>query len=283
MAIVGLALAARAAGPGGPPPIGIRPLGPEEESWDSMLPIFGDKARARGYSVPLPLGISANAFYMERAIEVKSVEVSANGGPFVPVDDFLDFGVKTHITSVGARFDCWLFPFLNIYALGGAFHNESAVRIDLINPVSGVPHLLIDQSSGFDGSMYGYGATISGGFKRFFATVDLDYTVADLGFAESVTSLIYTSRIGWNGMIDRKPFRAWVGVAYWDSERAIIGSIALPGGGTLQYDVLQAPLHPWNAELGATMEFTRHWTGAVVLDSNFNEMFSVALNLSYRF
>src|SRR5678815_1072950 len=73
------------------------------------LPIWGDKARAAGYEIPLPFGAGFIYNYIERDIEVNDLRIGINGAPLSSVSDFVDLGSRSHVNVALGRFDVFIF------------------------------------------------------------------------------------------------------------------------------------------------------------------------------
>ena len=108
-----------------------------EERWSSFLPLMAEEARKRGYELPLPFGASAIYNYLERDIEVTDLGIGVNGAPVGSVSDYVDLGSTSHVNVALARFDAWILPFLNVYALLGHIDNQSTTRAVVTVPVPG--------------------------------------------------------------------------------------------------------------------------------------------------
>lgn len=252
------------------------------ERWSSFLPLLGDEAREAGYTLPLPFGISPSFFFLSRDVEVKSVKLGVNGRPLRAVDDFVGLDVRTNTYNAMMRLDAWLLPFLNVFLLGGYTVTDSDVSLTATLP--GIGSRTIEGSGTSQGPTYGGGATIAGGYEQLFFGVDTMYAVADIDtLDDEIRALIVMGRVGWNGSVSGFPVRLWTGATYWDTEREVSGTIRSPGGGTLDFEVLQGPVHPWNANFGSQIEFDPHWYAVLDLGLNFQDMVSVTTSFGYRF
>src|SRR5215510_3770291 len=84
------------------------------------LPIWGDKATARGYSLPFSAGVSVQYFGQRSDILIDNLLVGFNGGTMHNLDNIVRFdNVKSRSDGLSLRPDIWLFPFLNIYGILG--------------------------------------------------------------------------------------------------------------------------------------------------------------------
>ncbi len=119
------------------------------ERWSSFLSLMGDEARKRGYELPLPFGVGINFLLLKRNIEVTDVEAGLNSDPQpVPVDLALD--TKTFVSNMTLRFDTWLLPFFNLYAMAGYTQSESRGNVDaaisLENDTRQIPNMIVERN-----------------------------------------------------------------------------------------------------------------------------------------
>lgn len=99
----------------------------ESDDSDSYFPIWGDEARARGYSIPLPF-VNLSYMNMRGDIMVDSITFSGLklGNHPIPSDMFaIDAGhTREKSKTENLRLDMWVFPFLYVYWILG----HTAVR-----------------------------------------------------------------------------------------------------------------------------------------------------------
>ena len=85
----------------------------------SGLPIWGVEAEAKGYQIPYPFGIGITAYSARQPVNIQDLQLARNGPP-VSVKNFLQINtVDTSQQNVSAKFDVLVFPFLDVYVLGG--------------------------------------------------------------------------------------------------------------------------------------------------------------------
>ncbi len=219
-----------------------------------LLPIWGDKAMDTGHKLPLPYGAGCTFYYVERDVDVKEVSVGLGAnGPMRPVEDYLEFDVRTYVRNYSVKFDAWLFPFMNVYALAGYMENKS--RIDMRVTVDGTDYA-INTYGNFNGATYGVGTVLAGGYANYFMTFDYTYVFSemddfDTDFKGSVAGL----KMGWKGPIRQYDTRIWVGGTFWDTEREMAGSV----GNVLRFKILQAPEDRFNYNVGGNVELNDHF------------------------
>ena len=252
-------------------------------TWDRKLPIFGAEAVKRGYEIPLPFGISANLIYLKRDIQVKNIRAAFVGNPLQDVDDFFSIDIGVEVVNYAARFDVWIFPFLNVYGLAGHTTSKNAVDVAFTLPGPLPVEAMVMEKVDTSGPTYGGGLTIAWGHKQMFVVADANRTFTDLGnLGGKIDAFIASFRGGWNGKIGRRNTRIWAGAMYWDTEREISGQGTTPMGRDVAFSVVQGPVNDWNATVGANIEFSKHWN--LLLEYGFYKDLDMLISgINFRF
>jgi len=113
-------------------------LAPEpERRWDSFLPLGGESVRASGRELPLPFGLGASVMSQWQNYEFKEIRLGIGGAPVAKMDGLRVSPAAGHDSSFLGRFDAWLFPFLNIYGIGGYTSGKTATTVQV--PPAGPP------------------------------------------------------------------------------------------------------------------------------------------------
>ena len=259
---------------------------PTEQRWSSFLPLMKGEAIARGYELPLPFGVSVIYNYIARDIDVFDVRIGVNGAPPTTVSQFLNLGSNSSVNAALIKLDAFLLPFLNLYLLGGYLENESTstgqVTLPPVGPGPG-REFDIEIPTSLSGFVLGGGSTIAAGYDVFFVTVDANYSVTDIGFADEFVALVASSRAGWNGKFGDIPTRLWLGAAYWDTENTARSTVEVAGVGTVQFEADQGPSHPWNASIGGQTVFRAPWEAFAEYGFNFQDVHFFAGGVTFRF
>ena len=254
---------------------------------DRVLPLLGDLARERGIELPLPFGVGAVYYHLERAIEVTDVRVGRNGAPPTSVSDRAQFATDSRVDNLNVKFDAWLLPFVNVYAVVGYVWNESDTRLDVT-----LPPLLpggqertarVTVPTSLDGTVGGVGLTLAGGYGPWFLTYDVNVAQADLGFDDRFKAVIASIRAGWNGKVRARPLRAWLSATDWNTFAVAKGTIIGPDGDALAFEVDQGPRYRYTYGAGAQYA-PRHWFDLVLdLGTDFHGGWYLALVPVARF
>ena len=227
------------------------------------LPFLGDLARKRGIELPLPFGAGAVYYYVGRDITVSDLRVGRNGAVPASAGDFVQLAATSSVNNLNVKFDVWVLPFVNVYAIAGYVWNESQTTFDLalppLGPGGAVRPRRVTLPTSLNGSVGGLGITLAGGYGPFFLALDANAAQADLGFDDRFHAVVTSLRSGWNGKLGARPFRVWANATYWDTFATASGTIEDPdGGGTLRFEVDQGPAHPWT--YGAGLQYShRRW------------------------
>jgi hypothetical protein len=228
----------------------------ESAGSQSVLPFLGEEARKRGIELPKPFGAGLVYYYLNRSIEITDVRVGRNGAPPASVSDFAQLGAEARVNNANVKFDVWLLPFLNVYAIAGHIWNESETTIDVTLPPvlpGGAPRQRrLTVPTEMQGSVGGLGITLAGGYGPFFFAGDVNGARADLGFDDRFKAVVTSIRSGWHGQAGRRPIRAWINATYWDTFTEAKGTVDDPDGGTLAFEVDQGPAEPWTFGVGAS-------------------------------
>jgi hypothetical protein len=251
--------------------------------WYSQLPLLAEEARKRGYELPLPFGAALILTGLDgREIEVTDVRIGLQGNPAQSVSDFVDLGSTSEVFNANIKFDAWLLPFLNLYALAGYVHNTSNTHAR----VTLVPGLIESETSietELDGVVGGVGATLAGGYQNFYMVADCNYNRAALGFDDEFIALIASLRVGWMGKLGEVPLQMWVGVGNWDTAATAKGHGTLPNGAELVFEADQKPKTNWMYDVGANIEFSKRWQLVVDVGADFDGGYYVVIGPTFRF
>jgi len=253
----------------------------------SGLPLLADEALKRGHELPLPFGTGLILTgLMDREIDVSDVRIGIEGSE-QSVSDYAMLGSSSDVFNANFRFDTWILPFLNVYALAGYVHNESETTIRVTLPAPGplpgeiVREATIDTS--LDGYVGGVGMTLAGGYKSFFVVADYNYNRADLGFDDKFTAKIGSIRAGWQGKVGGRPLQTWLGAGNWDTAATAKGHADLDDGRRLVFEADQHPHTNWMYEVGVNFFPTKNWQLFADFAADFNGGYALILGPTWRF
>lgn len=258
------------------------------EPYTRILPIWGDKAREKGYDLPLPFGVAANAMIQQVRPKIEELKFGL-GTPKERPGINIEGSKVTSATLIG-RADMWLFPFLNVYGFGGAIKgimdinvNVAAFTTDGIN----IPAFSLNINDDYNGATGGVGLTLAGGYKEFFGTLDTNYAKTYLDFLNGKVDVFTTTpRVGMRINSEKYGFgNVWAGVMYIDMRERLKGSIMVDTPGPirreLHYDLYFTTKDKYTLLGGGMWEFSQKVQAMVEVGVGGRK--SLLGSLSYRF
>ncbi|USD39390.1 MULTISPECIES: hypothetical protein [Ferrimonas] len=253
------------------------------EEQGSLFPIWGDEARARGYTIPKPYGLSLSYMDLSNPVEVNSI--SLTGTDLLEAVSVDAPNANFDGYNVTVRGDLWVFPFWNLYGIIGYTDGDSVATIESLgcdaSKVSGVGDKLlcaaIDavgpavQGAPFalelNGGSYGIGTTLAGGIGNWFALVDMNYTYTSLSALDGeIGTFTGAPRVGYRWELARgSEMRAFIGGMYMAMDQELSGNIsdllpevaAIAGDG--KFKVSQKGTSRWNGVVGAMYSWRGEW------------------------
>jgi len=254
-----------------------------DSPWYSRLPFLAEEARKRGHELPLPFGAALVVTGLDgRKIEVTDTRIALDGNPGQSISNFVDLGSTSQVFNANLKFDAWILPFLNVYALVGYVHNNSDTHAR-ITVLPGGPGSDAEITTSLDGMVGGVGLTMAGGYKQLFVVADYNYNKADLGFDENFTASIASLRAGWMGKISDHPTQLWVGVGNWDTAATAKGHGTLEDGTTFTFEADQKPKTNWMYDLGVNFEVSKRFQFVVDVGADFDGGYLFIIAPTYRF
>ena len=265
---------------GNNPVMDVKPLGdpitpPKEEypPLQDVFPIWGKKARARGYNLPLPMGASLNYIYMKQGIEFNEVQVGFDGEDFELPPGSVTFNDPIRQDNIGVlRTDLWLFPFLNIYGLFGYLSGNIKTEVGIPKEMTANDEpMTVDADIEYNGGTYGFGIDVAGGYESLFFLLDSNFAWTNIDVSDTtIKTFVFSPKMGII-LEDKELFgrgTIWLGAMYLNFNMTVTGSIPtakispeLPDlfGETLQYSAKISPIGKWNMLIGGSWELTPHW------------------------
>ena len=261
-------------------------------SLSDSLPL--GKSLAAGHELPLPLGISANVFFMEQDMEAQSIAVDIPPLPLPTGPLQLPPGLpaesaklESRVTTTTAKIDAWVLPFLNVYGVAGYVDGETTASGFSVGGLPPELASLLPNSFAiaYSGSTYGVGGTLAAGYNQFFASLDANYTESDLDIGDStIEAFVISPRFGITGDLGGLNGALYVGAMYQDVDEQQNGTVKFPIMGTsvpVGYDVISAAKEEWNYLVGANLKASESWNYGI--EVGFSDRTHVMATLNYRF
>ena len=261
-------------------------------SLSDSLPL--GKSLAAGHELPLPLGISANVFFMEQDMEAQSIAVDIPPLPLPTGPLQLPPGLpaesaklESRVTTTTAKIDAWVLPFLNVYGVAGYVDGETTASGFSVGGLPPELASLLPNSFAiaYSGPTYGVGGTLAAGYNQFFASLDANYTESDLDIGDStIEAFVISPRVRITGDLGGLNGALYVGAMYQDVDEQQNGTVKFPIMGTsvpVGYDVISAAKEEWNYLVGANLKASESWNYGI--EVGFSDRTHVMATLNYRF
>lgn len=234
-----------------------------------------------GHELPRPAGLSYVGFSMERSFLVTELQLAQNGGDPVTVEKVTVLP-DSESSANSFRADLWILPFLNVYGFYGRTSSDTLTFVTIENPLPGQDPITFEVPTNLDGNTWGLGTVLGGGYKGFFGTVNLNYSVTDLGIGSDIEANVNSVRVDYQRDFPRVSAALWLGYAYWNVEKEVKGSVVVPDAGTLDFAVKYEPIDPSNMIVGGRVVLFDRID--LVLDYGFwNDVTTLSGQVSVRF
>ncbi len=240
-------------------------------------PIGAEAAKARGIELPLAFGLSLQYLDQSQPLTVSRSEFSADGSPFpATVDD-----LENQDRSQTLRLDGWLFPFLNLYLLGGQSQSVSEGTATIPPGVFGPQAMMVPFRQSYDGDILGLGFTLAAAHQQYFITLDLNYSETDIEISDDdAKATVISPRLGWTGSYRAWHGSLWLGAMYQDLKQTLEVDSDF-NGSRVQAVIEQEAEQPWNTILGANWVINPHFW--LALEGGFGKREQWIGSLGYRF
>jgi hypothetical protein len=240
-----------------------------------------------GFELPNPYGFAFIGYWQKQDLTIKDLTISSGGGPVKDIT-FLDF--KDPSVSNGSfqlKLDAWLLPFLNIYVLGGGISGDTKVPLGIegrelldyfdrgdlcggaIEPEFCSRALLTEVSPAYTGWNVGFGATLAGGWGRYFLALPVSLVWTNVSILDdNVKALNFSPRIG--ALFELGKFgtlAVYGGATYLHADIDVRGSATLDTSGSgipgigdetvIEYTIFQGNKDRWNALAGINWEIIK--------------------------
>ncbi len=268
-----------------------------DKIWPHRLPFLGQKVISLGYDLPNPYGGSLIASYVEQSLQISNLRVSTSGtadGPYVPVNDFVTFGQSAaEALAIEAKFDFWLWPFLNVFFVAGAMDGEANVpltvgvegALDFLGlggvcpdnpPIPSLRPGFCDESvpitaqPKYTGTNWGIGTILAGGWRPYFVAIPLTYVYSDLSnLKDNIKTFNAEILIGRTFHLQHpeRQIEIFIGGNYLDAEQEISNSVILPLSDIdpslpdpkIFYEIHEVNTDKWNYIVGGQFQITKEW------------------------
>ncbi|MGV3346435.1 hypothetical protein ACGVWS_12090 [Enterobacteriaceae bacterium LUAb1] len=285
----------------------------QQSNNDSWFPIGHKWAEDKGYELPETWGAGVSYMNIRQNINVDSINFSDLSieifGHEIPIPgDIINIKAgktREYSKTETARFDGWIFPFMNIYAVVGHTKGHSISQVGVCSSDGCPPEMQnIDFKLNFKGTTWGGGTTLAYGYDNIFATADFNWTRTNFNILDgSIRAFTFTPRVGYRMPLPQwatftsypSAISFWVGSMYQDTQQDFRGKISdlhMPAQLTElvnfvnskdngKFNVKQHLKSPWNVVAGARYELMPQLN--INAEVGFAERNSLLVSGEYRF
>jgi hypothetical protein len=229
-----------------------------------LFPIWGDKVRKMGVTLPLPAGLGVNYLWQESDLAITDLKIGFNGGPMMDLSEIVRFNsAVAKANAINMRPDLWILPFLNVYAIVAIAKTSTTIGAGLWLPDStNTWHEVTAFSSEakFDAQTFGFGVTPTFGVAGGWVALDMNFAWSDVSALEKPAfSFVFGPRIGKTFKFEdpQMTFAVWVGGFRLNLGSETSGSLNLAE--VLPIDGLQGKVDQGMANVAATQQKVDNW------------------------
>jgi hypothetical protein len=199
----------------------------KQVKYDYIFPVWGQKAYAKGFDIPYPVGGMVNFMWMKQGVTIDNLQIGVTSDNLdIPLTDInlIQFGENTNTAySFNVRPDVWVFPFLNIYAILG--YGKSETEVNIVAPLQ--LQSIVEQNI----TTFGIGAMVAGGIGPIWISGDFNVTWNKPELLDDPVKVVVSGiRAGHTFVFEDKPernFALWVGAMYANMDSKTEGQITL--------------------------------------------------------
>ncbi len=235
------------------------------------LPLLADSVPDKSM-LPLPYGIGVTVYGQNQPYKLDRLKIDFQG---FALPSTSSIRIENSLREQDAKFDFWLFPFMNVFGLVGSLDGDTSVDLSHAN----LPVALGSVDINYHGSVFGGGVTLAAGGKHWFGSLTTIYTDTSLSgdFQSTAKAFVITPKLGLTS--DRGS--AWIGATYQKTDEHHAGNITLPFIGPVGFAVELRQKNTWNGAVGMESALTKHFH--LELEGGFGSRKSASVGLGYRF
>jgi len=224
-----------------------------------------------------PWGVGFDIFTMHQNYTIKSLQFQLPGAG--DIDPSL-IKVKNDVQDYDIKLDVWVTPFLNVFGLVGRVNAHTYVDLGGV-VIPGLPVSLGTLPVSYDGTVYGGGANLVYGTKKWFAALNNTWTNTNVSgdFDSSARSFTIQPRLG----VIVNDWTLWGGGMWLDTTEKHKGEISLgvPGLPPVPFNVELETAKKWNYAVGVGKMFGK-WA-MMYFELGFGDRKHTLFNFTYRF
>jgi hypothetical protein len=233
---------------------------------------------------PPAWGVGIQTFHTRQDLVLERLSLNGPVGfPLPQFDSSMSSSIESEAHNRMLKFDTWILPFLNLFALYGDVGGQTHVEIN--STTTPLPPQLSKLDFDYDGDVRGLGFVLAGGWKRWFASLTASFTETELDgeFTSSISTVSLQPRVGYRLM---NRHQIWIGGYRIETDEKHSGSVDInfgPGIGDVPigFDAELSQKESFNFSLGARFAINRNWE--VLLEAGGGNRRTALANITYRF
>lgn len=245
--------------------------------------LFGNDL-AGDRELPRTWGIGVDYFNMSQPYHLDSLSLALPElAALIPDPSILPIDNK--VDHLDIKFDVWLAPFLNVFAIYGHVDGSTLINLNVLGlPLPAQTNsLTID----YDGDVYGGGVVLAVGGDRWFASLTGTFTETNLegDFDSSVETTAVQPRVG---LRFGDHTELWIGGYMIDTEERHSGTVSLDLGPFVPIIAEDVPFavdlsqeEDFNFSFGAHMKMSDAWEATIEVGGG--DRRTVLANITRRF
>lgn len=236
------------------------------EKYPYSLPIWGQKATEKGFTLPYSAGVSVNYFWQESELTIDNLNVGFNNGPKYNLDQIIRFNsAVSKANAINIRPDIWLFPFLNVYGIFGKASTSTTIDAGVWIPTDIDKNewkevTSINSVANFDVTTFGLGMTPTIGVGGGWLALDMNVSWSDSeALDQPAMAFVFGPRLG-KSFKFKKPdtnIAVWVGAFRVHLNTETNGNLALSE--VLSLDGAQQKVDDGIAKVGESQMNVDSW------------------------
>lgn len=250
---------------------------PQEQT--SRFPLLADKARARGRELPPPFGVMLVTNWMDSDWRFTHAAVGISDNPGVTLDAAENATMDLQVSTTGLKADMWLLPFLDLMVGYGTVDVDAQLGLRDIPLAIGTRGDAIVPMD-FGGTYYSFGGVFAGAYNRFYGACDFNWLKTRLDGDASLSSdgfwtFTAAPKLGYNAGLSQ----VYVGARYISKNENFQGTVALPSGNNMSFDV-NVETNTWAANFGIRTIMLKHWE--ILMESSIGQRYQITGGIGYR-
>jgi hypothetical protein len=229
--------------------------------------------------LPLPFGTGFRFLKIDQPYKASSFEISNYENNLVIKTEKVEDQTEAGEISIVFRPDIWIFPFLNVYGLAGytsgyTHLNFTAQSFTVLhddgNNIPVDSSFTLRSNPEYSGSVYGFGTTVSTGFKGYFILLNYEYSkTSRQDYKKKMTYQFFKAKTGILLGHNKKKGKGalWLGSGFMHDRHLVEGLLqttdVFPGkewilGDFLHYQGTLSVAHSWNFLIGGFFNINDH-------------------------